>query len=269
MCIRDRLGVFGWMKKEDRDIISSALGVQPVMINAALVTAQQRKRLFWCNWKVDQPEDRGIYLRDVLEYGAFTEREKSLCITKNYRADPLNRYLYKSTKQLVFETPHRIGEIGKGGQGDRIYGVNGKSVCLSANGGGRGDKTGLYLVPHRIAELGDRNKWNKIKQGNGVYSVNAKSLSLTQDPHKIGLTGDDIMKLNITLPGWTKPELAEAVEKGILVVRKLTPVECERLQGFSDGYTEGVSNTRRYMGLGNAFCVPVIEHIIKSLVKTL
>ena len=262
------------MKKEDRDIISNALGVEPVMINAALVTAQQRKRLFWCNWKVDQPEDRGIYLRDVLEYGAFTEREKSLCITKNYRADPLNRYLYKSTKQLVFETPHRIGEIGKGGQGDRIYGVNGKSVCLSSQGGGRGAKTGLYLTaplekPHQIAEIGNRNRSGKVSQGKGIYSVNAKSLAIDHNAHKIGLTGDGIMKLNITLPGWTKAELAEAVEKGILVVRKLTPVECERLQGFPDGYTEGVSNTRRYMGLGNAFCVPVIEHIIKSLIKTL
>ena len=265
------------MKKEDRDIItqelSKAMGqrIEPIMINAALVTAQQRKRLFWCNWKVDQPEDRGIYLRDVLEYGAFTEREKSLCITKNYRADPLNRYLYKSTKQLVFETPHRIGDIGSKTQSSRLYSVNGKSVCLQAAKGDR-SSTGLYLTapldkPHRIAEIGNRNRSGKVSQGKGIYSVNAKSLAIDHNAHKIGLTGDDIMKLNITLPGWTKAELAEAVEKGILVVRKLTPVECERLQGFPDGYTEGVSNTRRYMGIGNAFCVPVIEHIIKSLVK--
>ena len=261
------------MKREDRDIISKALGVEPVCINASLQTAQQRKRLFWCNWEVDQPEDRHIYLRDILESG-YTEREKSLCITKNYREDPLNRYLYKSTKQLVFEKPDRIGDIGSNAQAHRVYSVNGKSVCLSALGGGQGAKTGLYLTapldkPHRIAELGDRNKWGKIKQGNGVYSVNVKSLSLTTKPHKIGLTSDDIKKLNITLPWWTKAELKEAVDKGILVVRKLTPVECERLQGFPDGYTDCVSNTRRYMGLGNAFCVPVIKHIIKSLVKSM
>ena len=77
----------------------------------------------------------------------------------------------------------------------------------------------------------------------------------------------DKEKLNISMPGWSKAELKEAVDKGILVVRKLTPVECERLQGFPDGYTDCVSNTRRCMGLGNAFCVPVIEHLIKSLVK--
>ncbi len=48
------------MKKEDRDYISQQLGVEPVMIDAALVSGQNRKRLFWCNWKVKQPVDRGI-----------------------------------------------------------------------------------------------------------------------------------------------------------------------------------------------------------------
>ena len=192
--------------KQDRDIVtqelSRAMGqrIEPVCINSAKLTAQQRKRLFWCNWKVEQPEDRGIYLRDILESG-YTEREKSLCITKNYREDPLDRYLYKSTKQLVFERPHRIGNInGTNAQGNRIYGIHGKSVCVS-------------------------------------------------------------------LPGWSKEQLKQAVDNNLLAVRKLIPTEVEQLQGFPRGYSDCVSMTRRYMGLGNAFCVPVIEHIIKSLVK--
>ena len=202
----------------------------PVCINSAKLSAQQRKRLFWCNWKVEQPEDRGIYLRDVLEYGALTEREKSYCIDTNYhKGAHLDFYFKKGKRQLVFQTPHRIGEIGKGGQGDRIYSINGKSVCLSANGGGRGAKTGLYLTP-----CGESVNYDKEK-------------------------------LNISLPGWSKAELKEAVDKGILNVRKLIPTEVEALQGFPRGYTEGVSDTRRFAGLGNAFCVPVIEHIIKSL----
>jgi len=48
-------------------------------------------------------------------------------------------------------------------------------------------------------------------------------------------------------------------------IRRLTPLECERLQGFPDGYTEGISNTQRYKTLGNAVTVPVIEYIIKHL----
>lgn len=47
--------------------------------------------------------------------------------------------------------------------------------------------------------------------------------------------------------------------------RKLTPIECERLQGYPDNYTEGISNTQRYKCLGNSFTVPVIEHILKGI----
>ena len=154
---------------------------------------------------------------------------------------------------LYLTKPQYLGTTGKRNQSNRVYGVNGKSVCLAAVGSANAS-AGLYLTAplnksHRIAEIGNRNRSGKVSQGKGIYSVNAKSLAIDHNAHKIGLTGDDIMKLNITLPGWTKPELAEAVEKGILVVRKLTPVECERLQGFPDGYTEGVSNTRRYICL--------------------
>ena len=226
------------MKKEDRDTISRALGVEPVMINAALVTAQQRKRLFWCNWKVEQPENRHIYLKDILEDGTFTEREKSYALTATYHQTSVKRELKDYTKgcrQLVFETPDRIGQIGKGGQGQRIYSVNGKSVCLSALGGGWGAKTGLYLTTPP-----QKNLFNEVV---------------------------DTTNLNVTLPGWDKSELKRAVDERLLVARTLTPIEVERLQGFPNGYTDCVSNTRRKMGLGNAFCVPVVEHIIKSLIK--
>lgn len=49
------------------------------------------------------------------------------------------------------------------------------------------------------------------------------------------------------------------------MVRKLTPIECERLQGYPDFYSEGVSNSQRYKALGNSFTVPVIKHILKSV----
>jgi len=48
------------------------------------------------------------------------------------------------------------------------------------------------------------------------------------------------------------------------MVRKLTPIECERLQGFPDNYTNYVSNNQRYKSLGNSFTVPVIKHILKN-----
>jgi len=48
-------------------------------------------------------------------------------------------------------------------------------------------------------------------------------------------------------------------------LRSLTPLECERLQGFPDNYTEGISDTQRYKCLGNAVTVPVIEYILERL----
>ena len=50
-------------------------------------------------------------------------------------------------------------------------------------------------------------------------------------------------------------------------IRRLTPTECERLQGYPDGWTEGQSDTQRYKQLGNTVSVPVVEEIIKALIK--
>jgi len=58
------------------------------------------------------------------------------------------------------------------------------------------------------------------------------------------------------------------VETNKLHWRKLTPLECERLQTVPDNYTEGVSNTQRYKMLGNGWTVDVIAHILKSLIKS-
>lgn len=54
------------MKKEHQQVISHALGVEQILINSALVSAQDRKRLYWCNWPVEQPADKGILLSDIL-----------------------------------------------------------------------------------------------------------------------------------------------------------------------------------------------------------
>lgn len=72
------------MNKADRDKISEVLGVEPLVINSNLVSAQNRKRLYWTNLKgVTMPEDKGLLLQDVLESGK-ADRPKSLCITSSY-----------------------------------------------------------------------------------------------------------------------------------------------------------------------------------------
>lgn len=278
-----------------KDFISEQLGVQPIMINSALVSAQQRKRCYWTNIpNVSQPADKGILLKDILESG-LPWQDKSYCMTASYDGAVLWNTLQRSQRSMIAEPvgvaqrgryiqsgkrsgkciggteqfiearkdgksnclttvqkdsmvaepipfntyngegeksrtfmagyykygeatiiknkgfkggataiaqPVRVGEYGKGGQGQRIYSVRGKSVTLSANGGGQGAKTGLY----------------KIDLPDGDY-----------------------------------------------IVRKLTPIEAERLQTLPDNYTEGISKTQRYKCIGNGWTVDVIAHILNGL----
>ena len=278
-----------------KDFISEQLGVQPIMINSALVSAQQRKRCYWTNIpNVSQPADKGILLKDILESG-LPWQDKSYCMTASYDGAVLWNTLQRSQRSMIAEPvgvaqrgryiqsgnrtaktgggteqfiearkdgksnclttvqkdsmvaepipfntyngegeksrnfmagyykygeatiiknkgfkggataiaqPVRVGEYGNGGQGQRIYSVRGKSVTLSANGGGQGAKTGLY----------------KIDLPDGDY-----------------------------------------------IVRKLTPIEAERLQTLPDNYTEGISNMQRYKCIGNGWTVDVIAHILNGL----
>ncbi len=142
------------MKNSDRDKISEALGVEPIMINSALLTAQSRKRYYWTNIpNVSQPEDKGILLKDILEDG-FTERHKALCVTASYSRVCPNDYFIFSNRQLIFTKPVLLGGIGNKPypQGNRVYSIEGKSITLAANSGGKGAKTGLYEMKKTIAQ---------------------------------------------------------------------------------------------------------------------
>lgn len=195
------------MRNEDRDAITETLRklypeTECIMINSALVSAQQRKRYYWTNWHVEQPQDKGILLKNILESGE-PYLNKSETLTSSYNGAVFWNSIERHQRTMVAE-PIRIGELdglGKG-QANRIYSVRGKSVCLNANGGGGGAKTGLY----------------KVDLPDGDY-----------------------------------------------IVRKLTPVECERLQTLPDGWTDGVSNTQRYKAIGNGWTVDVIAHILKGI----
>ena len=143
--------------------ISKELGVEPVLINSALVSAQNRQRLYWVGMRepdgtysqvpVEQPEDRGILLRDILETG-IAWQEKSYCITATeYKGSNPQQTLSKHRRTMAAE-PVRIGTIENGAKNQafdsqqyRVYSPDGKAVTLCGNGGGLGAKTGLYAVP--------------------------------------------------------------------------------------------------------------------------
>lgn len=244
------------MSKASRDIISQELGVEPVLINSALVTAQQRKRYYWVGKlvdekyeqvKVEQPEDQKIYLKDIVESGVV-DRDKSYCIDANYfKGGNLKSYFEKGRRQLVFNKPVRVAHLNKGGQGDRVYATNAKSVTLSALGGGRGAKTGLYAVAQRgrYVEAGKRKDIKRAKtEQRFETSFNEKANTLTR-------VQKDSLLLETDIENY--------------VIRKLTVNECCKLQGFPDGYCDLVSKTQGYKALGNSFTIPVIKHIIKTI----
>lgn len=253
------------MSKEVKKIITETLQVKPIMINAALVSAQNRKRLFWTNIpNVNQPIDRGIMLKDIIE--AEVEEKFNVNISEKYKLKGLCSLNNKS-KAITAScykgygndgvTTIRVGEINQGGQGDRIYSTEGKSVCLSANGGGRGAKTGLYEVPFSLTEARTEEakfiRRENLKNGRDYSPRRGKVLV----PRRDG-------KSNCITSGRSKESLVVGVES---IIRKLTPIECERLQGLNDNYTSGISNTQRYKCLGNAFNVDVITHILLFIKK--
>ena len=101
------------MKREWRDMISKAMGCEPVRINSKLVSAQLRNRDYWCNFKISAPEDRGLSFHDIIESG-WVDRDKSLCIDATYwKGCAKSHYFKKSLRQLVFmedtmEGKHRM-----------------------------------------------------------------------------------------------------------------------------------------------------------------
>lgn len=221
------------MPKEAKDIITRELGVEPIMINAALVSAQNRKRLFWTNIpNVTLPEDKGIMLKDILESGDV-DRDKSYCIDASYyKGANWNQYKEKGRRQLVIGS-NRVGDIGSDAQAHRVYSPEGKSVALSALGGGQGAKTVLYAIPVALRNRGEGKK----PEYNGTDKANSMTTVQT----------DSMVEVNS-------------------IIRKLTPIECERLQGLPDNYTDGISNSQRYKCLGNAFNVDVVAHILSFIV---
>lgn len=137
------------MNRENRDAITKIMGVEPIMIDAALVSAQSRKRLFWTNIPgITQPEDRGILLKDIIVDG-YAMTDKARTLTASYQKGPcIGNLGTHRERTMVALKPIRIGkrEGSKGGISTRIYSIEGKSVALKALGGGGGAKTGLYQI---------------------------------------------------------------------------------------------------------------------------
>ena len=265
------------MKKEYQDVITGHLGVEPIEINSNLLSAQNRKRIYWTNIPgVSLPNDKGILLKDIVHENAdnhLSEKEidymlrssgkwspstnnrfetylnypekKAHCLTANLNKgvpyncffEILSEYIvpFDKTLQILDKEVQRgkVGYFRKDSQANRVYYIHDKAITLTGEAGGGAAKMGQYLfgciTPDRIEK---RQNGQRFNDGKKFYTLTA------QDKHGVLIEG---------------------------YIRKLTPIECERLQTVPDNYSAIVSNSQRYKMLGNGWTVDVIAHIFGGL----
>lgn len=182
--------------------ITKELGVEPIEINSAMVSAQSRKRLYWTNIPgVGQPEDKGILLRDILETGVVW-REKAYTLRASIGVHGGHSSVLKTIMEpgkFSFNgvaEPVRIGTIesdAKNADFDsqqyRVYSPDGKSVTVCAQGGGVGAKTGLYATPIRVGDMPNSDGIIKGGQAHRIYDADGKAATLTARPNGGGVDG--------------------------------------------------------------------------------
>ncbi len=277
------------MKKEFLDIISQevskcypeiAFGIEPVLINSALVSAQSRQRYYWTNiLNIQQPEDRDIVLRDILEtepnpefyhgqksieymergnekwqqtgkrradrYEQTADKEKSFTITENWhKGVPYNYFKETKPKQVGMASDIKGHDILR-----RVYSPEGKSPTLNSMGGGNREPKAVTGGAFR-GRAYDKDGKRMDRDGSSVANKTKQMLELRKDHKSNAIT--------------TVYKDSVAVSED-LTWRKLTPLECERLQTVPDNYTNHVSNTQRYKMLGNGWTVEVIKHILRNM----
>ena len=250
------------MKKQDEQIITDAMGVKPLMINSALVSAQNRKRLYWTNINADvcdlfgtlqshipQPEDKHLFLKDIIG----PEVDAKYYLTK------------KQIDSLLKQTDKHNGR--GNGFAFEPKGIDNKANTITDVMGHR--VTDNYLYCDYRTDEGLR-----IRQNGRTGTIQARA---REDCYGVGMVinskcyqGDRQVTLQekafcLSAQGANNGGGAGQLLNANFTIRRLTPIECERLQTVPDNYTAGVSETQRYKMLGNGWTVDVIAHILSYI----
>lgn len=244
------------MKKEYLDVISQHLGVQPVKINSNILSAQNRIRYYWTNISdVKQPADKNINLKDIIHESEKNQQSESSS------KDLVKKCLVSYEKSLkILERCEQQGKMGyfrSDSQANRVYYINGKSICLCGDAGGGAAKMGQYFFGVVQQSRG--------KNGGGLLKDLKKCPTITSNAWEqntslmFGVKDFGLRKLFKI----SQDDGSEFVLDGY--IRKLTPIECERLQTVPDNYTNHVSDTQRYKMLGNGWTVDVIVHVLSQI----
>ena len=297
-------------------VLSKAIGVNAIEINSSLVSAQNRRRLYWTNIGMEsaglfgdlesiiqQPKDKGILLKDILESDVddkyfvsqkmidkikrsnngekcFANNEKSMCLAAGYFKQGRDNQLV-----TVHNTMPRSSTTGKGGTGP-LSRTDGKTYCLDTG------QTNAVEIKSEILTSKRTEYGKSIRKEYEAGTINLQRKEIQKlEPRTDGKTNTltsvqkdnllrQVVQLNPSLEsGGVQPYQQNRVydvegispaldldsaRKSVYVnsqIRRLTPVECERLQTVKDNYTNHVSDSQRYRMLGNGWTVDVIAHI--------
>lgn len=332
------------MSKDIRASIDKAFGFEAVLISSALVSAQNRQRLYWVGKhnadgtyskvNVEQPADRGILLRDILENGVVwqeksynlttrccgaipedtlkrhrhtmaaepinvTADEKAQCIQATCYKDGIRNIIANEVdKKTGVAEPVKVGYVGNGGQGNRVYSVNGKAVAQTAQSGGIGSNTGLYAIPTMPVKEATAKGYTEIECGECVdlsmqNSKTRRGRSMADKANCMQTSNDFYQYVDYAIEFDNEGKLIKAIGKagkeitiyevkdgkitikgkqypiklrdGYYIIRKLTVRECMRLQTVPEWYEFPVSDSQAYKMLGNGWTCEVIAHILKYL----
>ena len=224
------------MPQEAYEEMSRLMGCYPIMINSALVSAQTRKRFYWTNIG---PQEYNLFGFPTV---AMPQPENKGILLKDVLEhgetyqDKCN-CLQTQSEFYQYIKPCALRNRGYGKQPE--FNNTDKANALTSV-----QTDSMVLEPKQLEHISNTNA-----QANRVYSVHNKSVTLKANGGGGAKTG----LYKIDLPD------------GEYLIRKLTPIECERLQTLPDNYTEGISNTQRYKTIGNGWTVDVIAHIFSFL----
>lgn len=302
------------MKKEFRAIISRFMGIAPKEFNSALVSGQNRKRLYWTNiaskpyglfgdmqCTIPAPKDRGILLGDILEdevpekyylsdkmlnyFANHTKAfnrgrvnirrrdEKASCLTASMaKVEISDNFIKVDTKLRVTANQDKANCLTAGGKSG---GLHSDMTLIAASRGRNTDKKGAYS---QVLEIGYSNKSNALTSvatdnlvlripeatTKGYAEVKPGECFDFENPTSKTRRGRKMKDKSHTLTA-KKTEFVQFTKE--YRIRRLTPVECERLQTVPDGFTSVVSDTQRYIMLGNGFTVDMIAYILSFMDK--
>ena len=290
------------MKKSSEEIITRCLdGLRPVVINSALVSAQNRVRLYWSNIRtapatlfdgyntdIPQPADRGIYLRDILEDEVDEKYHIKDEVLQNLIAHKERNEREGRGFGMVVKTPEekslavRVGgkgmyDIIKINRHGQIKRNQNKASCLTVGGHGSGNHSDIDIILQRprgkkgVSAYTDKaptltaNAWeqNNLLCRRSVRQINPSTESNGRQPFQQNRVYD---------PNGISPALCSSRRgQSPLIItpddilRRLTPTECARLQTIPEWYKWECSETQQYRMLGNGWTVEVIKHILSFL----